>query len=228
MATLDETPEPDSLDALGDLFNFGGFTEEEVPKPNVTGRWFVSLVNPGSTLLKLPGLTLKPEVRMVSYLYRVADSGIGVTWAVPESLSGMAQLERALSQSGDRTQPPKPKGALADFMEAIEGDRTPASFVVASILRRELQEFGALGTFCNWTHHRLIETLPTQVSWQWRTQIPRDLSAKVRVLPEGQAAVEFFTCRIVPPVAIFRHLDQYPKEKYDGSSLDQVVAIAKR
>lgn len=225
---VDELPEPESLDALGDLFNFGGSLDEETPAPNTEGKWFVSATNPGAALLKLPGLQLQPGLRIVSYLYRTEKDGMGVTWAVPESASTTAQLEVALEKSGNNQQPPKPFSALADVMEAIDGDRTPVSFIVASILKREFQEVGALGSYCNWSHHRLIASIPPQMNWTWRTPVPKDLSPKVQVLPDGKAAVEFFTCRVVPPVAIFQHVDQYLPGQYKATSLDRALAAGHR
>lgn len=233
----DELPEPESLSDLGDLFNFGGSIDEAIQAPNTQGQWFISSVNPGAALLKLPGLRLKPNLRLVGYLYRTAEDGVGAVWAVPESLSTTDRLEQSLLDhqdaqqfplQGNRDAPPCPVGALNDVMEAVEGNRSPASFVVASILRRELQEFGALGKSCNWVHHRLINTLPAQVSWQWQGDIPRSLDPKVRMFPDGRAAVEFFTCRIVPPVAIVQHLDLYPSVGYTTASIDRAIATAKR
>lgn len=219
----DEPPEPTSLDALGDLFRFGGFSQEiGAATPDSQGRWFVSTINPAVVLPKLPGLWLKPGFRIVSYLYRAETEGTGVLWAVPEVLTTTAQLERALT-SADVSQPPQPEGALTDFMEAIEGDRSVSSFLVASILRRELQELGRLGSRCQWTHHRLISTVPPQLEQQVGVAQLKELSPRVRRFPDGRTAVEFFSCRIAPPVAIFRHVDLYANDRYAASSLDRAV-----
>lgn len=233
----DELPEPKSLSDLGDLFKFGGSIDEAVHAPNTQGQWFISSVNPGAALLKLPGLYLKPKLRLVGYLYRTLDDGVGSVWAVPEALSTTDLLEQSLLDrreakqfplQGNRHSPPCPIGALKDVMEAVEGNRSPASFVVASILRRELQEFGALGRSCSWSHHRLIDRLPTQVGWQWRGETFNELEPKVRVFPDGRAIVEFFTCRVTPPVAIVQHLDRYPPANYTTASSDRMIATINR
>lgn len=225
---VDDLPEPDSLADLGDLFSFGGAPEEQTHVPNSKGQWFVSITDPGAAILKLPGLQLKPDVRLVAYLHRMGADGTGIVWAVPEALSTTAHLEKALIPGAKSDLPPQPDGALADFMEAIGGDQSPVSFVIASILRRELQEFGALGKPCNWTHHRLINTLPPKVNWHWRMEAPKDLSPKVRILNDGRAAVEFFTCRVAPPVVIFQHIDQYSGGHYRANCLDRPVAVPQK
>jgi hypothetical protein len=222
----EEPPEPESIDDLSGLFTFGGLEPEEVLAPR--GHWFISTVNPAAALSKLPGLQLKPAYRWVSYLYRDQREGRGLVLAMPESLSTTACLEKALIKSQDSAQPPLPEGALENFMDAIDGDRSAASFLVASLLRRELQEFGALGQRCNWSYHRLIDVVPPQANWRWQGEPLPDLSPKVKVLPNGQAATEFFTCRTRNPVALYRHLDQYGVENYQPNSLDKAIAAAYR
>jgi len=225
--SADELPEPDSLDALGDLFRFGGVFEGQL-SASTPGHWLVSTLNPGAALLKLPGLQLKSGFRLISYLYRAKSNGAGVVWAIPEAFGTTAQLEKAIATAGALDQPPKPEFALTDFMQAIEGDRSPQSFILASILRRELLEIGALGQHRNWGHHCLIDLAPAQVTWQWQTDPPKDLSPKVRLLPDHQAAVEFFSCRTAAPVALFRHIDQYLPGQYKANSTDRVMAIVQR
>ncbi len=225
MLTDEDPPEPDSLGDLGSLFGFGGAEEMESQAPNTQGKWFISSMDPGAALLKLPGVTVQPGYRLVTYLHRTPADGIGITWAVPEAMSTTAQLETALTAKCDLQHPPKPAGALADLMEVIRGDGSPQSFLIASLLRRELREFGTLGKFCNWTHHRLINAVPPQVKWDWKAKQPQDFSPKVLVYPDQKVAIEFFTCRVTAPVAIFQHVDQYAPNQYKAASADRAIAI---
>ena len=222
---VEDLPEPKSLDDLSGVFTFGGISAEDASVPSLRDSWFISTVNPGAALLKLPGLKLKSDVRLVSYLYRNGQDGLGLVMAVPETLSTTAQLEKALQTANGLTHPPKPHGALSSLMDAFEGDRSPISFVIASMLRRELQEFGAVGKRRNWCHHRLIDAIPPQAKCVWRVeQPPKDLSVKVKVSPDGQAAIEFFSFRAGDPIHIFRHLDQYAAGQYRSNSLDKPIA----
>ncbi len=228
----DDLPEPESIDELSGLFNLGGTEEDEEPSMgSPLFPWLISAVNPATPLRKLPGLRLKLGWRLVSYVYRSegADrsADTGVTWAVPEEYCTTATLEMALRDCRGVDPPPRPQGALDDFMTVIEGDRTPPSFIIASLFRREIQEFVRHPANRDWTHHRLIDTPPTQLSWQWKTQV-KDWSPKVRILDNGQVAVEFFTCRTTPPVALFRHVEQFPAASYQGKGVDQTLAVAVR
>lgn len=219
--------EPDSLDDLSGIFTFGGTPMADHPPASVQDEWFVSTVNPGAALLKLPGLQIKPEFRLVSYLYRSQGSGRGAVWAVPTELSNMTHLEEALQGDIQDIQVlPKPPQALDNYMEAIEGDRSHSSFLMAAILHRELWEFGALAERQNWSHHGLIDRIPPDENWQWQANQPKDLMPKVRLYPDGKAAVEFFSRRSGDVTQLYRHLDQYLPNSYKPVTLDKAVAIA--
>ncbi|HEY9738064.1 MAG TPA: hypothetical protein V6D06_17350 [Trichocoleus sp.] len=220
-----EELEPDSLDALGDLFRVGDTPQDSGPAPNLDGRWYVSTIDPAEALLKLPGLWIRAGIRLVTYLQRRPDGGLGLTWALPELLSTTEQLEAAIAVSNG-TQPPHPQGALANVVEALEGDGSLSSFLTASIFLRELKEFGRFGKQARWSHHRFVDQVPPQANWQWRTQMPKDFAPKVVTLPDGQVVVEFFSCRVMQPIALFRHVDRYGNNSYQSQTADQVIAVA--
>jgi hypothetical protein len=50
----------------------------------------------------------------------------------------------------------------------------------------------------------------------------------MEVMPDGKAAIEFFTCRITSPVSIVRHVELYPAQTYIAESQNQAIAIAQR
>jgi hypothetical protein len=227
--SLSDAPmaEPDSLDDLSGIFTFGGTPMAEHPPTSVQGEWFVSTVNPGAALLKLPGLKVIPEFRLVSYLYRSQGSGRGVVWAVPTELSNMTQLEQALQGNiQDISVVPKPPQALGNYMEAITGDRSHASFLMAAILHRELREFGTVAERQTWGQHILIDRIPPNENWQWQGNHPKDFMPKVRLYPDGKAAVEFFSYRTGDMTQLYRHLDQYRPDSYKPMSADKAIAIA--
>lgn len=223
-----DLPEPDSLAGLSTLFRKGGITHTEGSTPNVHGQWFISTADAGMALKNLPGIRLKPSYCLVTYLYRIRRSnrahGTAATWAMGHHLSTTSHLEAALDLAGDHGTPPYPEGALLNSMMAITGNYTAGSFLIASILQRELEEFGRCGKFHRWHHHRLIGKIPPQHSWQWRVTPPKDLKPRVRGLANGKTTVEFYTCRLSPPVSIFRHLDRYPVHSYVAKVSNQAVA----
>jgi hypothetical protein len=220
----DDDKEPDSLDALGDLFRVGDVPEDNLPSPNAEGRWFVSTVDPSEALSKLPGLWLSPGIRLVTYLKQDGNGGLGVTVALPGLLSTTERLEAAIEAVTGSDQPPSPMGGLPNLMTGIEGDGSLASFLAASIFIREIREFGRFGRYSRWIHHRLVAAVPPKVAWQWRTKMPEDFSPKVVLRPDAEVIVEFYSCRVQKPIALFRHLDRYPPNSYTATNQDQVIA----
>ncbi|NJM58872.1 MAG: hypothetical protein HC857_17725 [Synechococcales cyanobacterium RU_4_20] len=213
---------PMTLGDLGNIFRVPAPASTCEADPNADGRWFVSSVNPGAALLQLKGLRVKPGLRLVPYLLRTPDGGgVGHICAVPEASSTTEFLESALSEDAEWHYPPFPEGSLSHTMLALEGDRSPMSYIVASILCREIQAFGAVGKDRQWGQHQLIETVPAQVNWRWKNTRPKSFASKVKTNPDGTAAVEFFSCRTTSPFAIFHHLDQYAKGTYVATSKDR-------
>lgn len=218
---------PDSLNALGDLFRVGDLPEDNIPAPNAEGRWFVSTIDPAEALVKLPGLWMRPGLRLVTHLRQDTNGGMGSTVALPGLLSTTEYLDEAISNVSAPDQPPAPMGALANLMGSIEGDGSLASFLAASIFTREVREFGRFGRYARWTHHRFVNAPPQQIPWQWRTKVPEDFSPKVVLRQDAEVIVEFYSCRVQKPVALFRHLDRYPPNSYTANNQDQVVAVAR-
>ncbi|MEB3210685.1 MAG: hypothetical protein VKL39_05000 [Leptolyngbyaceae bacterium] len=220
-----DVPEPDSLGALSGIFSMGGVSDFDMEPSDVPdgGAWAISGANPADVLFKFPGLSLKPKFRLVAFTFQKDADGKGIVWAIPEACCTTEDLERALQAADGVKKPPYPAGALADVMGAIEGDRSPVSFFIASIFRRELLEFGAKGSFQNWTHHRLIEAVPSAIQPHWKKDYPQSLRPSFRTLADGKVVVEFFTCRVEPPVMIVRHIDQYPPQGYSPISKNQVL-----
>ncbi len=222
---------PATVGALGDMF-WAATMQPGALGPNVEGRWFLSSLNPAQALLQVPNLWLKPGLRLVTYLLRTPDGGLGQTCAVPDAVYNTLKLEQALPEDAEWHYPPFPEGALQQMMEAFEGDRSPLSFLVASLWRRELQELGAKGRDRDWSYHRLVERPPLDWSWDWKgdraEQFSRtqDLRPRLRSLADGGWQVEFFTVRTKAPHLLICHLDTYGPQGYGSKTQDQVVAAA--
>lgn len=220
----EEDSVPDSLDALGDLFRIGDDLEGNLPAPNTEGRWFVSTLDPSEVLSKLPGLWLAPGMRLVTYLRQDPQGGMGATVALPGLLSTTERLEAAI-ESAHADQAPCPLGSLPNLIGGIEGDGSLSSFLAASIWIREMQEFGRFGRYARWSHHRFVAAVPPKLTWQWRTPMPEDFSPKVVLRPDAEVIVEFYTCRVKKPIALFRHVDRYPPNSYTATNQDQLIAV---
>ena len=106
------------------------------------------------------GLRVKPGWTLHAHQFRNGGNGNGFVWAMPDGVefrepeSGKDLLWTCVFSTPFaylQFRTPKPPDALPNFMEAIEGDGSAFSFLCASILARELREFGAMwhGRFWN-------------------------------------------------------------------------------
>ncbi len=103
---------------------------------------------------------------------------------------------------------PMPDGALEDLRTALEGDGSPWSYLSASILARELNEFGALWHGCHWSDVRIVapppgycgdDTPPGREStswsppggpWTWSEDLPSEWNPVVRIRSTDAAGAD--------------------------------------
>ena len=136
---------------------------------------------------------------------------------------------------------PKPWDALDDPMEAIEGDGSAWSYLAASLLRRELREFGAMWHGGNWATHFLLDDDPWKNGapsddasplerptskadqWKWLGPRPTQWGPQVR-MDNDQVTVTFHTYSGLEKQAIYRHTDTYRAGKYRAKVEQEKIA----
>lgn len=149
-------------------------------------------------------LRLKPGFVLRAYQFRNCETGYGVVWALPFDIEFPEPI------SGSPDEPPKPAGALDDPMEAISGDGSPWSYLLASLLARELGDFAGFGPGLTWSTHLVLDTDPWKkynpiahalagqgfannpLGWHWHGTRPRDWRPAV-LTDDGTTCVRFYT-----------------------------------
>ena len=135
---------------------------------------------------------------------------------------------------------PKPALALNRFMQAVEGDRSPASYVSASIFAREASPFGVHPPFryapldwgISWAMHYVLDRDPVDpdvvtsfeewdahldpASWEWLRKPPKEWSP-VFGIDNGVPFVVFHTLATddCDSFGVFCHVDRYASSDYD-------------
>jgi len=225
---------------------------QATPEPASVMGWTKSWLDPNFLLTVFPQLKLQDGYVLRGYLHREDGNGSGVVWAMPADAEYPAPKDCPVLEH-HFLQAPKPFDALADTMEGIEGDGSESSYLAASILKRELMEFGALWHGLDWGTHsvldaspfRLVEpkdpksgsfTLDPKSKWTWREPEPKDYRPKV-VIEQNRVVVTFYTYTPrsgmdkngeLLPERVMRHTDTYRKGKYRSSSTATVVGVGKR
>ena len=154
------------------------------------------------------GLWLKPSWRLYAYAYRVDDNGNGVIWALPKTAPEPPVL---YEHNSSLFEPPRPNFAHR-FAEALDGDGSPASYMRASILIREMEDFAALWHGVSWGTHEIVSLLP-----KWAFNLEKtdfDLRPQVKITEEGEVVVIFYTISSLGTVKLIKHCDQYRQYSY--------------
>jgi hypothetical protein len=146
--------------------------------------------------------------------------GNGVAWAVPRGRR-LPPVERCtwVEGSGVVRSVPRPPGALEDYMEAVEGDGSPWSYVCASLLARQLGEFGAWWHGLDWSTHLLVgkqpdlRNAPEPEKWRGVADPPTHWLPSV-VRAEDAITVRLHTYSEVDHKAFYEHRDTYEPGSY--------------
>lgn len=202
--------------------------------------WSKSRVDPNRLVTLFAPLRLREGHVLRAYVFREDGNGNGVVWAMPADAefpepADCPTLEQHMFKA------PKPWDALDDVMQAIEGDGSAWSYLSASLLRRELLEFGALWHGTNWGTHVLLDEdpwkpgkavgedtspldRPTSQSrqWKWREARPGDWRPRVEISGD-RVTVTFYTYSGLNTETIYRHTDTYRLGSYRPRIEQKVV-----
>lgn len=200
----------------------------EVPDDCPEG-WSISTVDPMNVLAVFKPLCIKHGFVLRAYQFRAGGNGNGCVWAMPVD-ADFPDPENCPRLRGTFLEPPRPPAALDHVMDAIDGDGSPWSYMCASILARELGEFGAMWHGCSWGTHTILGANPwnptrgkkqSDVSrwmtplteWVWSGRSVKVWSPSV---DDGEAAkvVTFCTFSQLGQEAIYRHTDTYKPGSY--------------
>ncbi len=209
--------------------------------------WSKSLVDPMQILQVFGCLRVKKGFTLRGYVYDQLILGTGQVWAMPID----AAFPEPNSLPGF---PPKPPRALDHVMDGIVSDGSPCSYLCASILSRELAEFGARWHGCTWTTHMLIGANPLESGvrvgavssddarndyakgelptagrngWNWLSTTPNQWHPSVRVGPQAVTVI-FFTYSPLGQEGIYRHTDTYVPGSYVAKSQFAKIAEGRR
>jgi hypothetical protein len=184
--------------------------------------WSRSAVEPCALLSAFRTLWLRPGCTLRAYSFNEGGNGNAFVYAMPID-SPFPEPDKCARDDSHFLSPPVPPGALANLMEAIDGDGSALSYLSASILSRELREFGASWHGCNWSTHRILGEhpftaprsagmMPEAAQWKWIEPTPPTwLPTVVTVHP---ITVRFYSHSALETERIVRHVDLFDRGKY--------------
>lgn len=220
----------------------------QLPEATPAG-WSKSRVDPAKLVALLPALNVRPDYKLVAYVFLEEGNSNGFVWALP--LDGAFPEPAACPRVESHfLHPPKPFDALDDVMEAIGGDDSPRAYLQASLLRRAFKEFGSGWHGVKWGMHSILDADPWQLprpaddeplplaprsaarAWKWLTARPARWQPTVR-WDEQQVVVTFYSYTPLAGVLengdieterIYLHTDTYRRGKYRGLTVEAKIA----
>ena len=214
------------------------------PGWNPSDGWFASAYDPNDLMRVFDTLWLKAGFALHAYVFRSGSNGNGIIWAVPADAPLVAPGE-CPRLDDTWLQPPRPPGGVR-LMQAIEGDGSPWSYLSASILCREVAEFGAVWHGCVWSDQTILSKPPRQAgsqdasddalkptddvpvsNWTWHGAVPRTWKPTYADMGATREVVLY----IHDPVGgeeIYRATDTYPAGSYDGNTETTVLCTGDR
>lgn len=186
------------------------------PDDFVDDGWSQCHIDTPAIFAQTPGLWLSPEWTLVAYVYRSGSNGNGVVWALPVGSSAQPAVlgwRRARLYS-----PPRPADA-APFSRALRGDGSAASYLRASLLRREIAELGALWHGSSWGEHGILDTMP-DLPWVRDAGLPPDFDWKPRaeIDAQGEVTVTMYTLTRHVQERVIELVDHYRLGSYEPTA----------
>jgi len=217
-------------------------TAIELPATTPDG-WSKSRVDPLKLLTVFDSLRLREGFTWRAYQFKEDGNANGIVWAMPmdaafPSPDECPRLESHLMKA------PKPLDALDDAMEIVEGNDTAAAYLQASILRRELRDFGAAWHGINWGAHHVVDQDPSRNpvdaaerdplktpstepgDWKWSQARPDDWKPRVDLYPD-RVVVTFYTYSGYETERLYKHVDTYRRGKFRPRVEEAVIAVGR-
>ncbi len=206
----------------------------------------ISPSDPTKALLCVECLHMMPGFVLCGYQFVAGANGNGFVFAMPEDVPfpdpSECPRQEVEAVPGVFLDSPKPPQALEHFMDGIEGDGTAQSYLEASILFRELTEFGAIWHGCEWSTHAVLDTDPFDqgtpqtgrhedgalwdpVKWQWHGRRPSDWRPSVILRENGGADVQFITSSELGSSTIYRHRDRFVRGSLRPKTTQRTLAV---
>ena len=179
--------------------------------------WFRSPANPESIVKGFSHLRIKEDYKLRAYQYSDGANGNGIVWALPADtdLPDPNECERLAE---DFLSAPKPSFALDDFMKAIDGDKSPMSYLQASIAFHELHEFGAVWHGTSWGRDVILPTNDDHHidhhNWEMIEDEPEILEPHFYYSAQGNPTIVFHTINDIGIVTMNRYVQTFSKSDY--------------
>ncbi|WP_236035122.1 hypothetical protein [Alkalihalobacterium elongatum] len=189
--------------------------------------WSKSIGNPEMVILGFSQLRIKEGYKLRAYQYTEGGNGNGIVWAIPSEKELPDPRECEILEDFFLS-PPKPEFALSDFMAVIDGDKSPLSYLQASIVYHELHEYGAMWHGVSWGRDMILphNNILSEYEWEMEEEEPKIIEPHFYYNTEGNPVVIFHTINDIGVVTFNRYEHIFSKGDYTLSVNKKCIATA--
>lgn len=181
-----------------------------------TDGWHRTSVNPEFIVRGFSQLSIKNSYTLRAYQYLEGGNGNGIVWAIPEDKI-LPDPYECIPLKEHFLDAPKPSFALDDFMEVINGDNTPLSYLQASIVYHELHELGAVWHGVSWGRDVILPLAnDSELNYEWEMleDEPDIIEPHFYYGIEGNPVIVFYTINDIGTVTLSRYEHVFSKKDY--------------
>lgn len=182
--------------------------------------WILDLSGPQSILESYSNIFIKGEYKLIGYVFSSTYGSDGYVYAVPKDFIGQVQApDASTTQDGILLNLPKPMNSLDDFMMAIEGDKTPLSYLQAAVLYHELCEYGASWHSISWGRDIILPIEGnldgiSNYEWDMFKEEPDIINPHFYYDENNVPVVVFYTINDIGTVSLKEYIHTFEKNSY--------------
>lgn len=195
-------------------------------------RWILDLARPQRDLDSYSNIFLKDEYKLIGYLFPDPSGSRGYVYALAKDIKPSLPKECQVEDDMFLQAPRRPEldKALSSFMMAIDGDRSPLSYVQAAVLYHDLCEYGSTSHSISWGRDIILPFYPfdsemNNYEWDMLHEEPESINPQF-YYENGRPTVVFYTINDVVTVELIEYKHVFDKNDYSIQVIKRCIAKA--
>lgn len=144
--------------------------------------WTLDQITPMNIISGYSNIRLKRGYKLIGYAYNDGTTGAGVVWALPNEVKATSPSECNLINTSQGLVP-QPREGIEDFMEVIEGDMSPLSYLQAAILYKEIDDFASFWKEDSWKKKSILPIDSTHKLISYSKELENSIDKKEIIQP---------------------------------------------
>lgn len=173
---------------------------------------------------------LNPDYKFITYLTSSGSGGSGSTYAIPKDSDPLDFIEIKVEDDQEYIRH-RPRMALDSFTLAIEGDRSPLSYLQAAIAYQEINEYGAQWHSISWGRDIILpisgeDENMENYRWNMLAEEPETFQPHFYYDEKDNPTIIFYTINDIVDIDLKEYVYTFDEGNYRGKIKINVIAEA--